>query len=285
MRWMIYMLLGFITLSACKKAAQVTNLNNNKIAVIGHAGNGIPGANSDLPMNSWEGIIKALEIYNADGVELDAQLSSDSIIFLYHDRELDELSNCTECSFSYTSDELGQCTFKPVTSALEPTHYIITLEKVLERYRSATVKPTIFIDLHAVLGCNISESNKKIYYTTMLYAIDMLLVKYNAYDHVLVQANSIDWLMEARDLYPDIKVLLDGDISNADIDNVAANGFYGVASKNENISKEEIEHAHSKGLRVQIYSVTGYGVTEAIEKSPDYILADNIPLVQSVLND
>lgn len=285
MRWVRYMLFGLITLSACEKAAQVTNLNNNKVAVIGHAGNGIPGVNNDLPMNSWDGILKALEIYNADGVELDTKLSADSVLFLYHDREMDALSNCSGCIYNYQSEDVAQCTFKPVTNALEPKQYIIKLETVLERYKNSTTKPIIFIDLHAALGCDMSGSKKKEYYTTMLYAINALLSRYNAYDQVMVQANSMEWMMESRTMCPDIKVFLDGDISNSDIDKVAANGFYGVASKDENISKEEVEYAHAKGLRVQIYNISGYGVTKAIEKSPDYILADNIPLLQSVLND
>jgi glycerophosphoryl diester phosphodiesterase len=284
MRWLPGILFIIVALSACKKPAEVTNLNNNKIAVIGHAGNGVPGLNNNLPPDSWEGALEALETYNADGIELDIKMSTDSILFMFHDQELNELSTCTGCTFDYQSEDLVNCTFKPINSATEPTRYITPLEKVLQRYQSSSIKPIIFLDLHADLGCDISDSRKQWYYTTILYAINTLLNKYSAYDHVLVQANSLEWMLESRNLFPDVKVFLDTDISDDDIEVAADNGFYGIASKNDNISAEEIALAHDKGLRVQVYGTGGYSFTDAIEKSPDYILSDNIPLLQNILN-
>lgn len=284
MRWLCLLLFAAM-LSACEKTGKITNLSNNEILVIGHAGNGIPGLNNSLPADSWEGVIQALETYNADGVELDIKLSADSLLFLFHDPELNELSTCTGCTFDYQAEDLVKCTFKPVTSATEPTRFVTPLEKVLQRYESSAVKPIIFLDLHAELGCDISGSRKEWYYATILYAINTLLNNYGAYDHVIVQANSFDWLMQARSLYPEMKIFLDVDIDTEAIEMAAANGFYGIASKNENLSMEEIRLAHEKGLRVQIYGTGGYSFSNAIQKSPDYILADNIPLLQNILHD
>lgn len=284
MRWLAAILV-IIFLQACKKTEEITNLNNNEIAVIGHAGNGVPGLNNTLPADSWEGVLEALETYNADGVELDIKLSADSVLFLFHDKELNELSNCTGCIFDYQSEDLAQCTFKPTNSATEPARYITPLERVLQRYQSSPVKPVIFIDLHANLGCDISESRQEWYYATILYSINSLLNKYNAYHHVMVQANNFGWMMQARNSYPNIKVFLDADITTEDIEMAAANGFYGIAGKNVDISGKEVQLAHSKGLRVQLYGTGGYAFSDAIEKSPDYILADNIPLLQNMLRD
>jgi glycerophosphoryl diester phosphodiesterase len=284
MRWLAIIPI-IILLSACKKTGEITNLNNNEIAVIGHAGNGVPGLNNTLPADSWEGVLQALETYNADGVELDIKLSADSVLFMFHDKELNELSNCTGCIFDYQSEDLAQCTFKPVNSATEPSRYITPLEKVLQRYQSASIKPIIFIDLHANLGCNISESRQEWYYATILYSINSLLSKYNAYHYVMVQANNFEWMMQARNLYPDIKLFLDTDITMEDIETAAANGFYGIAGKNADISIDEVQLAHNKGLRVQLYGTGGYAFSNAIEKSPDYILADNIPLLQNILHN
>ncbi len=276
-------LLAFL-ISSCEKPATVTNLSDNKIAVVGHAGNGIPGLNNDLPADSWAGVIKALEVYNADGVELDLALSADSVLFMYHDRELDEQSSCSGCSYDYQSADLAQCTLKPVLTALEEKHYMTPVENVLKRYQAYAKKPIIFFDLHADIGCGISDERKKWYYSATLYAINTLLSKYNAYDQVLVQANSLEWMLEARGKYPKIKVFLDTDIDANNIVQAADNGFYGIASKNHEITKEEIEFTHAKGLHVQLYGAAGNGFVDAINKSPDYILADNIPLLQSILN-
>jgi len=282
MRIALYILFIFL-FSACQKPENVSNLNNNRIAVVGHGGNGLPGLNDDLPFDSYEGAVKALEFYNADGVELDVKLSADSVLFMYHDKELDASTSCTGCMFDHQSTELEQCTLKNVTASIGTTYYLSRLEKVLSRYTQTAIKPIIFLDLHADLGCGISGTRKEWYYSATLYAINALLSKYNAYDQVLVQANSFDWMMEARTKFPAIKLFLDVDIDESNITEAAANGFYGIACKNGNISKEEITYAHAKGLRVQVYGIGG-NFTDAINKYPDYILSDNITLLQNTLN-
>lgn len=279
-----YILFLVLFISSCQKPEAVTNLSNNKIAVIGHAGNGLPGLNNDLPANSWAGVIKALEVYNADGVELDIKLSADSVLFMYHDKELDDMTSCLGCTYNYQSADLAKCSLKPVLTALEEKHYLTPVENVLKRYQNYAKKPIIFFDLHAELGCGISEEKLKWYYSATLYAIDALLTKYDAYDQVMVQANSFIWTQEARNKYPKIKVFVDTDIDEQVIDQAADNGFYGIASKDHEITKEEVAFAHARGLRVQLYGVGGDGFVTAINKSPDYILADNIPLLQSILN-
>ena len=282
MRILLYISFLFV-IPGCKKPDTAPNLIGGKIEVIGHGGTGIPGLNSNLPMNSQAGIDKALGFYRADGVEIDIKLSADSVLFMYHDKQLESASNCTGCMFEYNSAILSNCSFKPVTSAVDETHYLTRFEDVLARYNNA--KPTIFLDLHVDLGCNISDERKQWHYTTTLYAINAVLTKYNAFDNVLIQANSLDWMLEARDKFPALRVMLDGDITEGSIITSAEKGFVGVASKNINITKEEVALAHSKGLLVQIYGANGKTSSiEAINKGPDYILADNIPLLQNILN-
>lgn len=284
MRPALYISIGALLISSCQKPAAVTNRSNNRVAVVGHSGNGLAGLNNDLPANSWAGVIRALEVHNADGVELDIKLSADSVLFMYHDRELDEQSSCSGCTYHHQSADLAQCAFKPVLTALEEKHYITPVENVLKRYQAFAKKPIIFFDLHADIGCGISEEGRKWYYSATLYAINALLSKYDAYDYAMVQANSFEWMLEAREKYPEIKVFLDTDIDADNIVQAADNGFYGIASKNQEITKEEVTFARAKGLRVQLYGAAGNGFTDAISKSPDYILTDNIPLLQSILN-
>ncbi|MBL7717413.1 MAG: hypothetical protein JNL72_01150 [Flavipsychrobacter sp.] len=284
MRRLAYIVIIALGWAACSKPQPVKNLNGNQVAVIGHAGNGIPGLNSNLPHDSYESVIEALEINNADGVEVDVQLTADSVLFMYHDKELESLTGCSGCSFLLRAEELEQCAFKPVGTSLSGPCYLTPLQKVIERYSNRAVKPVIFIDLHVDLGCNITDVRKEWYYATTMYAINELLSRYNAYDYVFVQANSFEWLMQARDKYPDVKVFLDVAISKGNIAEAAANGFYGVACKSEHITAEEVAFAHDKGLRVQIYGERGYALRQVVDKAPDYILTDNIPLLHSILH-
>ena len=86
----IYILL-FVLLFACKKenGYNIQNLNGGEIAIIGHAGSGLSSVNNPEKDNTFASIEKAIELYGANGVELDVHMSWDSVFFLLHDQTLE----------------------------------------------------------------------------------------------------------------------------------------------------------------------------------------------------
>lgn len=89
-------ILGCVT---CTKvdSDNIVNLNNGQIDVIGHGGTGFQSLINPLPTNSFMSIKNAVDGLNADGVEIDLQVSKDGIPILFHDAPLEKATNCTGC--------------------------------------------------------------------------------------------------------------------------------------------------------------------------------------------
>ena len=94
----IYLLSAALTLAStgCRKPDihNIKNLNNGKIMIIGHGGSGFQSVINPLPTNSAASVSKALDELEADGVELDVQLTADKQLILYHDARLESQTNC-----------------------------------------------------------------------------------------------------------------------------------------------------------------------------------------------
>ncbi|MBG8554740.1 glycerophosphodiester phosphodiesterase [Hymenobacter guriensis] len=132
-------------------------LSVSQVQVIGHAGSGfftpINPFNSSPP-SSWRGIVRALQ-RGADGVEIDVQLSQDSIPLLYHNPNLS----------SMTSAATGCISTTPAAAVLAlryrggwPYDWLQRerpqrLDTVLARLARRPVFPILHLDLHESDDC------------------------------------------------------------------------------------------------------------------------------------
>jgi len=95
--------------------------------IYGHAGTTLADERAVYPPNSEASILYALNALNADGVEVDVQLTLDSFLVIYHDPYLDSRTNITGCVNSTTYSELltakyyGDLTLLNLTRVLELT--------------------------------------------------------------------------------------------------------------------------------------------------------------------
>ena len=81
--------------AGCKKAVgPIDNLFGGQIRVIGHAGIGFESVLTPFPSNSLGSIRRVIEGYNADGVEVDVQITKDSVPVLAHDQQLEVMTDC-----------------------------------------------------------------------------------------------------------------------------------------------------------------------------------------------
>jgi glycerophosphoryl diester phosphodiesterase len=91
--------LGIILINntSCKKADVEINPK-----VYGHAGTALSSERAVFPPNSEESILYALNALAADGVEVDVQMTNDSVLVLYHDEfvEFNGQTCITEISWS-----------------------------------------------------------------------------------------------------------------------------------------------------------------------------------------
>ena len=95
--------------------------------IYGHAGTTLADERAVFPPNSEGSILYALNALNADGVEVDVQLTLDSFLVIYHDPYLYSRTNITGCVNSTTYSELlsakyyGDLTLLNLTRVLELT--------------------------------------------------------------------------------------------------------------------------------------------------------------------
>ena len=103
--------LPFIILCAtCIKKIEkydLQNLNNNNITVLGHRG---MGELYKHPGNTFEGIIPVFGI-GADGTELDIQMTKDSVLVLFHDKDMKLTTTCEGTIYENKWVDIGACEY------------------------------------------------------------------------------------------------------------------------------------------------------------------------------
>ncbi|MFD2247104.1 glycerophosphodiester phosphodiesterase [Pontibacter ruber] len=273
-----------LVLAGCEKIDlnKIDNLNNGKILVIGHGGGGFQSYFNPLPDNSMAAINRAIEGLNADGVELDVQLTKDNQLVLYHDQQLPTLTNCYGCVTEATYAELKDCRYNHNAGTnLASGERLVLLEDVLARYATFARKPLIFLDIKMMNACNPAAEPTPLAFAA---ALSDLILKYDAQDWVFVESNSLDLLLLLQEEHPEFRLLLYTKEIDKDIEVAARNGFYGITTFNNLISKEQTKRAHQQNLMVNVLGVKSRtGLTEAIKKNPDGIQTDNIQLLAELL--
>jgi glycerophosphoryl diester phosphodiesterase len=283
-----YVFISLLYITGCSKAEleEINNLNNNTIWVIGHAGEGFQTGRHPVPTNSEPSIVKAIEFHNADGCEVDVQLSKDSILILFHDDLLEKTTHCQGCVSEKESSELLDCKFKQdfAVNTLQ-NEKLITLERIFELYCHSIFDPKFIIDLKLSNDCG---QNSPDYYQAVAKSLTDLIKKYNADRHILISCPNQDLLNMIRNIYPDLKLIYNigaGDYDSG-LKTAIENSFYGIEIYNHNISKDQVREVHANNLWVVIYGVKDRNSqVDAIKKSPDVIITDNIPLLQQILSE
>jgi glycerophosphoryl diester phosphodiesterase len=122
-----------------------------KLVVLGHAGSGFFTPISPFnfrPPSSWRGIRRAL-LRGADGVEVDLQLSRDSVVMLYHDQKLENGSTGRGCVSQLTAAELTRLRYRGgFPYDLIQKERPITFDTLLARLSRQPSFPALHLDLH-----------------------------------------------------------------------------------------------------------------------------------------
>lgn len=269
----------FWLMSACRdETPEINNLNGDRIAVIGHRGCGPRTAANPLPENSMASVQKALELYAASGVEVDVQMSRDGVLFLYHDDYLETQTNLSGCIYQYTAEELRACKYKNSDS------YLLSLEELFQYCSSLDFIPFIMLDNKLDLPCNISSSDEYLLYINLyVNSMHSLIERFHLFEFVYLESNYDLYLDLMSALDDHVQLMINGSVF--DRFSIANNRNYtGIMTGNNSCTKESVAAAHASGLKVSIFGVVNTRDAEsAIEKSPDFILTDDVPMVNQLL--
>lgn len=249
-----------VLISACKKKDTFGN-----IEIIGHGGNGLEIVNALYHNNSFEAIELALLTDGCNGIELDARLSADGTLWLFHDNELEETTNGTGCVGTSTDDYLSSLNYSSVDNEA-----LIRLDEIPKSYLA---NRTVYIDARSTISCSNSYADLNIFLNEILAFREACLPS----TEIIVEAGSNDqWeqeftlegfktvrYMESMDHYAEIIA----NIPSVDI----------MIVSHDMISKENVTQIHNDGREVVIFGMRSVKSTrEAYRKQPDRILADNL---------
>jgi glycerophosphoryl diester phosphodiesterase len=239
------------------------------IEIFGHGGAGFQSHINTLPENSFLSIQKAVEVLNADGVEVDIQIDSDGKLWLYHEQYLQTKTNCTGCFGDKSSTYISNCSYSQ-------QHNIYSLEELISYFK--TMNPIPKISLQAQLYDRCMD------YEKLAESIIEIINSNNAYSWIQIESDSKELLMLLKNAPSKFQLFLNTkDITNG-ISICNEYHFNGLISHHQDVSKEEVETIKSFGLKIGVYGVGNqWEAKSALAKHPNQIQTDNIELMHRII--
>lgn len=221
------------------------------------------GKKYKYPGNSFESIETVLNI-GADGSEIDVQITKDSVLVIFHDKELSKKTNCQGMVRDYHWTEIDSCTYH---SSISESIYMITVDNLFSRI------PNIQ-DYYFSFDCKFYPKDDETlidYYRQFVYAIKHVIDNYNMHNKVLIEAGSTQFLQILKQNEVQALQFITGK-GIADAIFIAEElNLYGIGIGSA-ITRKDIELAHEKGFRVMTWiPKTKRANVKAIRKNPDFI--------------
>lgn len=260
--WLI--ILG-LSLNNCSK-------NNSKpsLDVFGHAGTSLHRDRAIYPANSMESVKYALDVLDADGVEIDVQMTKDSILVLYHDAYLNQASTFNGCVSQYTYNEIKHL-------KLDYTNYeIVTLQEVLSYTQSRQKR--VYIDVKTYDYCQSGKMNL----TTFQYALNHSISSLDSnfiYSNIILGMTDYQFL---NDIQFNNKCYETTNV-NEGLQKVNDYEFNCLLLFNQFISKDDATQLNNTSIYWGIIGVKDkWLIDEAVERQPKFIISDNIARTKKV---
>lgn len=230
---------------------------------IGHGGS---GTNSPYPMNSEAALGNGLAT-GLHGIELDVQLTADSVLVAYHPELLEELTACTGKVNAMTWAELKNC---PNVNEADNAFSIVRLDVLLPAL--ALQYPNADFTLDCKLFANNDWWPYLRTYTRALGRLDHRLS-----GKLIVECQVEDFLRLLQLQAPTIPLYVYGSDVEASIRRAATSHFTGITVSVNHLEKDDVTTAHELGLNVSAFNVSGYwSQRKALQVGVERIQLDDI---------
>ncbi|MEJ8803224.1 glycerophosphodiester phosphodiesterase [Pontibacter sp. H249] len=251
------------------------------VLVLGHAGSGFMSPINPfnpLPSNSMASIEQAMEEHGADGVEVDVQLSQDGVFILYHDLDLNSMSDKSGMIENLKAADVVGVKYKGgFFYDLFHDEEIVTLEMMLERFSTYPELPYLQIDLRNY------TPQRNLYYAQSLLT---LLQKYDyPFEKLMFISPDPEFLEAFRQVNPEAPLMIDtgGDFEAAYKVAVERN-FEGICAEGKSVSFEQVKKAKEQGLFVSLFGGKSRSrITKMIKLQPDAIQVNNVATMRDLL--
>lgn len=251
---------------SCKKEADLPD-----VMVYGHAGTTLYPERWVYPANTVESVLYALDVLDADGVEVDVQMTKDSVLVLYHDGFLDAITNAAGCIAEWNYADLAE------TEVFNTKYKIARLDEVIEicLYRNKK----IFLDLKPYNYCDSTNLN----YSTFNNSLNQLLVNYtgNERSKITVNTRNVDLLMTLSDTL--IIKSFESENINLGITHFQNNVTKELCINYTAMTKVYAETLTDMGIEFSIFGVkTSDEIRAAVNFLPSKIISDNIAFTKKI---
>lgn len=216
-------------------------------------------------MNSAAAILGGLEL-GIDGVELDVQMTADSVLVAFHNEDLRDVTDCEGKINGYRWEELAPCA--NTTAAI--LHPLVRLDSLLPdlAVRFPNTDFTLDIKLFA-------QGDWWSYLHAFRDALIVLEAEPSLKGRLILECQVDDFLRTMHEAAPEIPLFLYAKDLPADIERAVGLGCAGITANNSKINEAQVDHAHKAGLQVAIFGVGGnWGHADALGKKPDRLQTD-----------
>lgn len=203
------------------------------------------GASGYAPENTLTAFKKAIEM-NADGIELDIQMTKDGKIIVMHDWKVDRTTNgrgfVFDLDFDYIKNlEAGTWFSKDFVSEKVPT-----LEEVLD-----------ILPNNMMLNIEIKDSARK--HSKIAEALLQILRNYpSKFDNIVISSFHHSILKDLQNLEPKLKLALLTASELVDVEKYHKDNdlkCYSYHPEGHLISKEDIDILHKNGIKVFVWTI------------------------------
>jgi len=265
MKILLPILVLFIILGCKKKSFVINNINNNKIDVLGHAGMGF---SSLYPINTAESILRCFA-EDADGTEIDIQLTKDNVLVAFHNRDLDGNTNMTGQIRDYTWNELKEARYM---STPQLNYKIVKIRDLFDGIANID-DYTFTLDVKVF----VREGFYFDYIDDYTNAIADLYADYPIDNNIFIESQDTHFLNELFTKDPQIGLYIYPQSFEEGFNTAIDLGLRGMSIDNDLISADQISLAHSQGIYVTIWGVKNSSQNlDAVNKNPDMIQTDDI---------
>ncbi len=258
--------------------------------VLGHAGSGFFTPFNPFnprPPSSLAGVRHALT-QGADGVEIDVQLSQDSVLVLYHDGELDNnTAGGTGCVSQYPAAELAQLRYQggwPYDWFQQER--VVALDTLLREFKQKATFPYLHFDLHEADKC---AAPRQTYARSPVLArqlVRQLVRQQVPLARVLVTSMRLPTLKYVRTLLPAVPVALEIVLKfDSVFAQAQAAGIKTVLVKKDQLTPERAARIRAAGMQLVLFGGRSAGaMKKQLAFGPHAIETDNVAGLLSLLN-
>ncbi len=283
------LLAGYLSRCSDQEAPKIENLRGGKIQVIGHGGSGflsLFNPFNPLPPNSLTSLSKALFVDKSDGVEIDVQMSKDSVLILYHDKKLESKT----LSQGYVEEKLASeilgleylCGFPYDFFQHE---LVISLNDLLQVLKNEPIFPFLYLDVKTF---SINEGpNYFARRSTFVRALSTVLDQFKIpKERIIILSEDETLLDKIKDEIPQLLVMFDASDFEHGLRVTMDHEFHGLVMNKNNISQSQVQKTHHSKIEVVLYGGKSQaGINEAIRKNPDVLQVNNVPLLKELLKN